>query len=315
MQLPIPGYTIVSLGKYKMLENIEIALNSRAKKRSLLNMVWYEFQKNRLAVIGLIFLLFIFLAALFAKYLMPYDPLKLDNAYALGQPKPPNGEHWFGTDEFGRDLFSRALSGAQVSLSVGFVAVGISTLIGVILGCLAGYYGRGIDNIIMRGADIFLSLPTFYLILSVNSFLKPSIYNIMVIIGLFNWMGVSRLVRGEFLRIKEMDFITAAYSVGIANRRIIARHMLPNSLAPIIVSATISIPGAILLESALSFLGLGVPPPLASWGNMLYDGKLWLHQAWWMWIPPGLLISITVIAFNFVGDGLRDAFDPQQRGR
>ncbi len=268
-----------------------------------------------MAILGLFFLIIIFFVALFAKLIMPYDPLELDTDYALGVPTAPNAEHWMGTDTFGRDLLSRLLSGARVSLSVGFVAVGISTIIGMLLGSLAGYYGGKVDNIIMRVADIFLSLPTFYLILSINSLVKPSIYNIMVVIGVFGWMGVSRLVRGEFLRLKEMDFITAAHAVGVPGSRIILKHLLPNSIVPIIVCATISIPGAILYESALSFLGLGVPAPLASWGNMLYDGKEWLHQAWWMWVPPGLLISMTVIAFNFVGDGIRDAFDPQQRGR
>jgi len=285
------------------------------KKQSHFDLIWFEFRKNKLAVAGLIFLIIIFSVALFARQLMPYDPLELDTEYAMGVPTAPNQDHLIGTDNFGRDLLSRLLSGARVSLSVGFVAVGISTIIGMILGSIAGYYGGKIDNLIMRVADIFLSLPTFYLILSINTFVKPSIYNIMVVIGIFGWMGVSRLVRGEFLRLKEMDFVVAAHSVGVPGSRVILKHLLPNSIVPIIVSATISIPGAILYESALSFLGLGVPAPLASWGNMLYDGKSWLHQAWWMWVPPGLLISITVIAFNFVGDGIRDAFDPQQRGR
>lgn len=295
---------------------VDILLSTQLKKKySPLDYFWYEFSKNKLAVAGMVFLILIFLIAIFAKQLMPFNPLKMDPSYAMGEPKPPTATHLFGTDDLGRDLFSRALSGSRISLSVGFVAVGISTLIGIILGSLAGFYGGTLDNVIMRIADIFLSLPTFYLILSVNSLLKPSIFNIMIVIGLFNWMNVSRLVRGEFLRIKQMDFITSAYATGVSNVRIILKHLLPNSVAPIIVSATIGIPSAILLESALSFLGLGVPPPLASWGNMLYDGKLWLHQAWWMWVPPGLLISITVVAFNFFGDGLRDALDPLQRGR
>lgn len=286
-----------------------------AKRYTFLNQIWFEFNKNKLAVIGMVFLILIFLVSLSAKLIMPYNPLKMDPAYSMGVPKPPTGDHWFGTDDLGRDLLSRALSGSQISLSVGFIAVGISTILGVFLGSLAGYYGGRLDNVIMRIADIFLSLPTFYLILTVNSMLTPSIFNIMVVIGLFNWMNVSRMVRGEFLRIKQMDFITSAHATGVSNTRIILKHLLPNSVAPIIVSATIGIPSAILLESALSFLGLGVPAPLASWGNMLYDGKIWLHQCWWMWVPPGLLISITVIAFNFFGDGLRDALDPLQRGR
>jgi len=292
-----------------------ITLNSvKSRKYSFLDQFWYEFRKNKMAVAGVIFLVLIFLVAIFANYLMPFDPLKIDPAYALGVPSPPDVTHWWGTDEMGRDLFSRSLSGSRISLSVGFVAVGISTLIGVAVGAIAGFYGGTMDNVIMRVADIFLSLPTFYLIITVNALLKPSIFNIMVVIGAFNWMRVSRLLRGEFLRVKQMDFVTSARATGASNRRIILKHLLPNSIAPIIVSATIGIPSAILLESGLSFLGLGVPPPAASWGNMLYDGKVWLHQAWWMWVPPGLLISSTVIAFNFFGDGLRDALDPLQRG-
>jgi peptide/nickel transport system permease protein len=286
-----------------------------AKGQSQRGRFWFRFQRNRLAMAGLIYSLLMILIAIFADRLMPYDPLALDPSYAQGVPQPPTADHWFGTDEFGRDLFSRALSGSRVSLSVGFVAVGFANTIGVILGSLAGSYGGTLDNLIMRMADIFLSLPTFYLILTVNVFLKPSIFNIMMVIAVFDWMGVSRLVRGEFLRLKQMDFVLAAHAVGVPNLQIIRRHLLPNSVTPIIVSTTIGIPNAILLESALSFLGLGVPAPHASWGNMLYAGKQWLHMAWWMWIPAGLLISTTVIAFNFVGDGLRDAFDPVERAR
>jgi len=287
----------------------------RIIKHSFFNQFWYEFRKSWMAVAGMIFLILIFLVAIFADILMPFDPLKIDAPYALGVPSPPDSVHPWGTDELGRDILSRCLSGSRISLSVGFVAVGISTLIGVLLGSLAGLYGGNTDNIIMRIADIFLSLPTFYLILTVNAYLKPSIYNIMVIIGLFNWMGVSRLVRGEFLRIKQMDFIVSARATGASNKRLILKHLLPNSIAPIIVSMTNSIPSAILLESGLSFLGLGTPPPSASWGSMLFDGKTWIHQSWWMWVPPGLLISITVIAFNFFGDGLRESLDPMQRQR
>jgi len=288
---------------------------ARKKKYSFFDHFWFEFRKNWMAVAGMVFLIIIFLVAIFAKQIMPFDPLYIDPQYIKGVPSPPDAIHPWGTDELGRDVLSRSISGSRISLSVGFVAVGISTFIGVLLGALSGFYSGTTDNIIMRIADIFLSLPTFYLILTVNAFLKPSIYNIMVIIGLFNWMGVSRLVRGEFMRIKEMDFITSARATGASNKRLILKHLLPNSVAPIIVSMTNSIPGAILLESGLSFLGLGTPPPAASWGNMLYDGKAWLHQSWWMWVPPGLLISTTVIAFNFFGDALRDSLDPLQRQR
>jgi len=283
--------------------------------KTQLGITWYMFKRHKLAVVSLAILLVLFLSAIFAQYLMPYDPVEVNPSYAKGRPQPPTAEHWFGTDDLGRDLFSRALSGARISLSVGFVAVGISTLIGMIIGAAAGFFGGWTDNLLMRLVDIFLSLPTFYLIISVNSLSKPSIFNVMVIIGVFGWMGVARLLRGEFLRLKGTDFITAARAVGVPGLRMVIKHFIPNAMAPVIVSATMGIPSAILLESALSFLGMGVPPPAASWGSMLQDAKLWLHFAWWMWSIPGLLISITVIAFNFVGDGLRDALDPIERGR
>ena len=278
-------------------------------------LVFRAFIKHKLAVAGIFVLAFLMLVALLGKWIMPYDPLTVAPDVTKGIPQAPSSTHWLGTDGMGRDWFSRAISGAQISLSVGFVAVGISLLIGVTLGSLAGFYGGWADTIITRTADIFLSIPSFFLIMIVNTYLPPSIYNVMVVIGVFSWMGVARLVRAEFLKLREMDFITAANALGVPSRRIILRHLLPNAFAPVIVAATIGIPYAILLESALSFLGLGVPPPAASWGNMLYDARRWLNFAWWMWVPPGLLISLTVISFNFVGDGLRDALDPTQYQR
>lgn len=283
--------------------------------KTQLGITWFMFKRHKAAVISLCVLLVLFLAALFANQIMPYDPVKVDPVYAKGRPQPPSAEHWFGTDDLGRDLFSRAISGSRISLSVGFVSVGISTLIGVLLGAIAGFFGGRTDNILMRIADIFLSLPTFYLIITVNALFTSSIFNVMVVIGIFGWMGVARLLRSEFLRLKVTDFITAARAVGVPGLRMVMKHYLPNALAPVIVSATMGIPAAILLESSLSFLGLGVPPPAASWGSMLQDAKTWLQVAWWMWTIPGLLISATVIAFNFVGDGLRDALDPIERGR
>jgi peptide/nickel transport system permease protein len=287
----------------------------RKYPKSQWGITWYMFRRHKLAVVSLVVLLFLFLIAIFANYIEPYDPIQLDPAYSKGRPQAPSALHYFGTDDLGRDQFSRALSGARISLSVGFVAVGISTIIGVVIGAVAGFFGGCSDNVLMRMADVFLSLPTFYLIITANSLSKPSIFNVMIIIGVFGWMGVARLLRGEFLRLQGTDFITAARAVGVPGLRMVTRHYIPNAMAPVIVSATMGIPSAILLESALSFLGMGVPPPAASWGSMLEDAKLWLHFAWWMWVIPGLLISITVIAFNFVGDGLRDALDPIERGR
>lgn len=280
------------------------------RPESQLAMIWRQFRRHKLAIASAVILLILFAMAILADVISPYDPNEVNPRLARGYPQPPSAKHWLGTDELGRDYLSRAISGARISLSVGFVAVGISIAIGVVLGSVAGYLGGRTDNLIMRIVDTFLSVPAFFLILTVNAYLPPSIYNVMVVIGLFSWMGVARLVRGQFLSLKEKDFIIAARALGVPGRRLVTRHLLPNSLAPIIVAATLAIPSAILTESALSFLGLGVPPPQASWGSMLENAQTWLTEAWWMWVPPGTLISITVLAFNFVGDGLRDALDP-----
>jgi peptide/nickel transport system permease protein len=287
----------------------------KPKRNSYWAITWEQFRRHKLAVIGLCILIIEILIAIFANQIMTYNPLKVNLAYAMGLPKPPNAQHWFGTDQAGRDWFSRALAGSRVSLSIGFISVGIATIIGVTLGSIAGFFGGWGDNVIMRLADIFMSLPIFYLMIIANSFLPPSIYNVMFVIGVFGWMGIARLIRGEFLRLSNMDFITAARAIGVPRKRMILRHFIPNSLAPVIVAVTMGIPSAILSESALSFLGFGVQPPYASWGNMLLDGKMWLRQAWWLWLIPGLLIALTVISFNFFGDGLRDAIDPIERGR
>lgn len=277
--------------------------------------VWRQFKRHKLALVGIVYLFLMLLLVLLGPYIIPHDPLEQHPDYAFGIPQPPSSEYPLGTDSYGRDILSRLINGAQISLSVGFVAVGISTLIGIVLGSLAGYYSGLMDNVITRLADVFLSVPSFFLMMTVNAYLKQSIYNVMIIIGLFGWMSVTRLVRAEFLRLKEMDYISASRALGSSPGQLILRHLLPNALAPVIVSATIGIPLAILRESSLSFLGLGVPPPQASWGNMLFEARRWLNLAWWFWIPPGLMISMTVIAFNFVGDGLRDALDPSQHGK
>jgi peptide/nickel transport system permease protein len=258
-------------------------------------------------------LLALILAALLAPVITPYDPNAVNTALARGFPQPPSREHALGTDELGRDVCARMLSGARISLSVGFVAVGISILAGVLVGAVAGFQGGCVDNLIARLIDIFLSVPTFFLILTVNAYLAPSIYNTMVMIGLFGWMTVARLVRAQFMALREEDFITAARMIGVSGPRMVMKHLLPNAIGPVIVAATLGIPGAILTESALSFLGLGVQPPQASWGSMLENAQGWLTTAWWMWVPPGAAISISVLALNFVGDGLRDALDPYLR--
>jgi len=259
-----------------------------------------------MSLAGLIIISIIGILAVFAEYLSPFDPNYINiNAILLS----PDGTHWMGTDALGRDVFSRMLHGAQISLLVGIVAVGISTIIGIILGSVAGYY-RGIaDTIIMRLVDVMLSIPSFFLILAVIAFLTPSIWNIMIVIGLTSWMGVTRLVRAEFLSLKERDFVFAAQTLGANDLRIILTHLLPNSLGPIIVSTVLGVASAVLVESGLSFLGLGVQAPTASWGNILTDGKEYIQFAWWLSLFPGLAILVTVLGYNLLGEGLRDNFD------
>lgn len=264
---------------------------------------------NRLALIGLFFILFILFIALFAPFISPYDPYKI-NVYKVLEP--PSKEHLFGTDELGRDVFSRILYGARVSLKVGFIAMGIAILTGTLLGTIAGYYGGIIDSIIMRIVDVMLSFPTLFLILAVVAVLEPSIYIIMVVIGLTGWMDVSRLVRAEVLSLKEREFVLAARAMGASSGRIIFKHILPNALYPVIVAATFSVGGAILIESGLSFLGLGIQPPEPSWGGILSVGKDYITVAWWMSLFPGIAIFLTVLSFNLLGEALRDALDPKK---
>jgi len=224
---------------------------------------------------------------------------------------PPDGRHWFGTDDSGRDVLSRMIHGARISLSVGFVAVGIALIIGIWLGALAGYFGGLTDIVISRAIEIMLTIPTFFLIIAIIAFLPPSIYNIMVVIGLTGWMGVARFVRAEFLKLKQLDFITALRALGASNRRIIFMHMLPNAMAPVLVSAVFGIAGAILTESSLSFLGFGVPPPTPSWGDILSQSRDYIEFAWWLTVFPGFAIFMSITAYNLVGEGLRDAMDPK----
>lgn len=224
---------------------------------------------------------------------------------------PPDAKHWFGTDDSGRDVLSRMIYGARVSLSVGFIAVGIAMVIGVLLGAFAGYFGGWIDTVISRAIEIMLTIPTFFLVIAIIAFLPPSIYNIMVVIGLTGWTGFARFVRAEFLKLKQLDFITALRALGASHRRIIFLHMLPNAMAPVLVSAVFGIAGAILTESSLSFLGFGVPPPTASWGDILSQSRNYIEFAWWLTVFPGLAIFLSITAYNLVGEGLRDAMDPK----
>ena len=255
---------------------------------------------------GLVLLLLII--SLLAPWLAPYDPGKIDLTNVLTSPSM---SHLFGTDQLGRDVLSRMIWGARISLKVGFVATGVAIIIGTILGAVAGYYGGWVDSIIMRFVDIMLCFPTFFLILAVIAFLEPSIWNIMIIIGLTGWMGVTRLVRADFISLRERDFVQAARAIGASDLRIIFLHILPNAMASILVAATLGIAGAILTESALSFLGIGVQPPIPSWGNILTAGKDNIDIAWWLSLYPGLAILITVVGYNLLGEGIRDSLDPR----
>ncbi len=350
--------------------------------------LWEILKKNRLAIAGLTTLLIFFLVAILGLFLTSgknpiYDPAKVRLEAKLLPPMtvihentlntlnekdiPPFRIFLFGTDHLGRDVFSRMLQGAWVSLTVGFVAVGISVFIGIIIGGIAGYYGNKsisldylllfiilicgliiiyykkwlgtfillffivatsikklfkknffnfsilIDSIIMGIIDIMLCFPSFFLILTVVALLPPSIYNIMVVIGLTSWMGTARFIRAEFLSLREREFVLAAKAMGVSDLIIIFKHMLPNAITPVLVSATIGIARAILTEAGLSFLGFGVPPPHATWGNILSEGKYYLFDAPWLTLIPGTAILIVVLAFNLFGEGLRDALNPKSR--
>jgi peptide/nickel transport system permease protein len=271
---------------------------------------WRALSKNRLALSGGAVVLLLALMAVSAPLVAPHDPHKPDVKRILD---PPSGRHWLGTDQVGRDVLSRMLYGARVSLAVGFVSVGIATVIGIALGAAAGYHGGAVDAAVMRLVDLMLVFPRFFLLLAVLAFLKPSIWTIMAVIGLTGWMGVARLVRAEFLALKEREFVIWSQSIGAGAVRIIWRHILPNAMAPVLVAMTLGVPAAILTESGLSFLGLGVRPPYATWGNILNDGKEVIELAWWLSVYPGVAILITVLSYNLLGEGIRDALDPRLR--
>lgn len=277
----------------------------------LLKVIGKRFSRNRLSVTGAMIVLSLITVSLLAPFIAPYDPTAIDVYNVLS---PPGKTHLLGTDELGRDLLSRIIWGSRVSLKVGFVAVGIAIMIGIVIGSIAGFYGGRIDAVLMRFVDIMLAFPTFFLILAVIAILEPSIFTIMAVIGVTSWMDVARLVRAEFLTLKERDYVDAARAIGVSNRRLMFRHILPNALSPVFVSATFGVAGAILIESGLSFLGLGVQPPDPSWGNILTAGKDNIEVAWWLSLYPGLAILITVLSYNLVGEGLRDALDPRLWG-
>ncbi|MFO7952066.1 MAG: ABC transporter permease [Bacillota bacterium] len=272
--------------------------------------IWKRFRRNKVAMVGSFILLVLIILAILAPLLTPYERDAID---LLNQEEPPTSEHIFGSDRQGRDLFTRNLYGGRISLTVGLVASSLQMVIGVLMGSLAGYYGKWMDTVIMRITDMVISFPFLALAITAAAILGPSIYNTMLIIGLLTWTETCRLVRGQFLSIKQMEYIEAAKANGASEFRLIWRHMLPNALAPILISATLIMATAILIEAALSYLGLGVQPPIPSWGNILEPARNMtvLMNMWWLWLPPGFLIFISVLSINLVGDGLRDALDPR----
>jgi len=271
---------------------------------------WRQFRRNQLALAGGAIVLVLSLAALLASVLAPFDPSAYDVKKIL---LPPGPGHWLGTDQIGRDLLSRMLYGARISMAVGFVSVGIAVIIGTLIGTVAAYYGGRVDELLMRFVDLMLNFPRLFLLLTLIALLRPSIWVIMAVIGLTGWMGLARLVRGEILSLKEREFVMSARALGVPDRRIMFRHILPNALVPVLVSATLGVAGAILAESGLSFLGLGVQPPTPSWGNILTEGRANIEIAWWLSVFPGMAILVTVLAYNLLGEGLRDALDPRLR--
>lgn len=283
-------------------------LRNKMEIKKRVKIFWEMFKKNRLAISGGIIVILLFIISFLAPYLSPYPPTDQNLMNIL---EAPSRAHLLGTDDLGRDVLSRMIYGARISLKVGFVSVGIATLIGVFVGSISGFYGGFIDSLLMRFVDIMLCFPTFFLILSIIAILEPNIYNIMIIIGITGWTGVARLVRAEFLSLKEREFVLAAKALGVSDFKIIFRHILPNAMAPVLVSATLGVAGAILTESSLSFLGIGVQPPTPSWGNILTSGKANIEIAWWLSLFPGLAILITVLGYNLLGEGIRDALDPR----
>jgi len=271
-----------------------------------------HFRKNRLAMAGMFVMLLLYVLALMAPLVAPFDPTAQGDI-VLTRYRPPSFENPMGTDKFGRDILSRVLYGARISLTIGFIAVGLSVTLGTAVGALAGYFGRWVDSVLMRFTDMMLSFPRLILLIVVIALFEPSIWLVVIVLGLTGWMSVARIVRGEVLSLREREFVQAARVLGMNDARIIGRHIIPNILAPVIVYTTLGIGNTILVEAALSFLGLGVQPPTPSWGNMISDGRDSLITAWWIATFPGLAIVATVTAFNLLGDGLRDAMDPRLR--
>ncbi|MCM3616869.1 ABC transporter permease [Sutcliffiella horikoshii] len=284
--------------------------NIKNKPDTLTKITINKFMKNKLAVIGAVMLFIIITLAILAPWITQFEPQKQS---LLNKLQTPGGEHWLGTDRYGRDVFSRILYGARISLLVGFASVAGSITIGTVVGAMAGYFGGKIDAVLMRIVDVIISIPTIFLLITLVTIFQPGVDKLILIFALTGWTGTARLVRGEFLSLRTREFVLASKTIGTRSHTIIFSHILPNAMGPIIVAATLGVGGVILAESALSYLGLGIQPPTPSWGNMLQDAQNFtiMLKHWWYPLFPGLMILFTVLSFNFVGDGLRDALDPK----
>ena len=295
----------------EVLEPVEkLELDGKYSRSSLYKDAWRRLKKNKLAMLGLAIVIILILLAIFAPLLAPYDPnarVKEDSALE------PSGKYWFGTDLLGRDILSRVIYGSRISIEVGIVAVGISVAIGLFFGAISGYFGRWPDALIMRIADIFFAFPYILGAIAIMTILGSGIVNIFIAIGVLGWAYFARIFRGSILSIKNKEYIEAARALGASNTRIIVKHIFPNAIAPIIVYATMNVGTAIIVEAALSFLGIGVQPPTPAWGKMLSESLDFIDIAPWMMLFPGLAIVITVLGFVLLGDGLRDAFDPKMK--
>ncbi|WP_127754449.1 ABC transporter permease [Devosia sp. 1566] len=287
------------------------AINPAAPPQSYWRRVIRRFLKRRLAVVGAVFLVLLGLAVTFGPMVSPYS-YDYQDFELLGMPGPMSAEHWLGTDELGRDALTRLLHGGRVSLAVGLAGAMIAGIVGTLVGAVSGFY-RGIpDVLLMRFTDVMMSIPTLPLVLLLSGLFRPSPPLLVAIVGILIWMGTARLVRSQFLALREREFVEAARALGASGPRLMFRHILPNAIGPITVASTLAVGSAIMMESALSFLGFGIQPPVPTWGNLLNSASSWLSQAPWLAIPPGLLILFTVLAVNFLGDGLRDAMEPRE---
>lgn len=280
---------------------------------SIWQLAWRRFLRHKAGVVALVVIVVEILVALFAPVLIPRD-LAIDPA-PLNILQGPSSAHWLGTDEVGRDIFARLIYASRISLSIGFMAVAVAIVVGTTVGALAGFFGGWLDNVLMRVTDAILSIPALFFLIVLSVTLGPSVRTMIVVIGLLSWMELARIIRANVLSLKRREFIEAAQTIGARGPRIIARHILPNTLAPIVVAATLGVGNALLTEASVSYLGLGVQPPEPSWGNMLYNAQSYFFNAPWITLYPGLMILVTVLCINFIGDGLRDALDPRMKDR